>query len=308
MKPAKSKSPSLMKPPLNTIGEIATHSVAAYALGKTPMRPGSPLWASSRTSSMTAWTSTASRTSTPPCSSGKAASSALSCGLLSLPPFWSLKSATRCRALIPACRYLMSAPCGKCWTIRSLHAAFHQPCSEDLPPSPFSLLPLGSTACWPIWLARSPMKSEFASPSGLSHPTFSACFCIAECSCPARAFWPASFSRLWPLRCSLPCFMVFAPLLQLYFFPCLCCSYWSPFWPPPFRHVAPCASIPSWRLGKIRFTGAQSKVRRCSPHYRVVDVFTEHPLKCNPQPTVRRLLAIANLLNPWKHPRVLLRL
>jgi len=29
--------------------------------------------------------------------------------------------------------------------------------------------------------------------------------------------------------------------------------------------------------------GAQSKVRRCSPHYRVVDVFTEHPLEGNPR-------------------------
>ncbi len=87
---------------------------------------------------------------------------------------------------------------------------------------------------------------------------------------PARAFWPVSFSRLWPLRCFLPCFMVFAPLIRLYFFSCFGCSYWVPFWPPPFRHVAPCASIPSWRLGKIRFMGGQSKVRRCSPHYRAI--------------------------------------
>ena len=53
--------------------------------------------------------------------------------------------------------------------------------------------------------------------------------------------------------------------------------------PPPFRHVARCASIPSWRLGKIRFMGVQSKVRRRSPRYRVVDVFTEHPLEGNPR-------------------------
>jgi hypothetical protein len=33
--------------------------------------------------------------------------------------------------------------------------------------------------------------------------------------------------------------------------------------------------------------GPQSKVRRRSPHYRVVDVFTEHPLEGNPrQPPV----------------------
>jgi putative ABC transport system permease protein len=67
---------------------------------------------------------------------------------------------------------------------------------DSLAPRRFSSTMVGGFACWPIWLARSPMKSEFASPSGLNHPTFSPSFCTAECSCPARAFWLASFSRL----------------------------------------------------------------------------------------------------------------
>ena len=107
------QSPSLMKPPRDTIGEVVTLSVGTCDLGKTPNSPGSPLSASSKTSSMMAWTSTASRIFTLPCTSGKAASSALSRELLFLPPSWSLKSATRFKALIPACRYSMSAPCGK---------------------------------------------------------------------------------------------------------------------------------------------------------------------------------------------------
>ncbi len=31
-----------------------------------------------------------------------------------------------------------------------------------------------------------------------------------------------------------------------YFFSCPWCSWWSPFWPAPFPHAAPCASTPSW--------------------------------------------------------------